>query len=154
MRFQIFVNEIKSKRNTMMNTPHAIELHVLCKISILFFLCKVAGILYTCTVYIINIYQSYELRVYGFTRCEINTKTYFFQGIFHIFSPFYTHILLCTHAQALVNTKKSLVSPERVEKMSTCNWVGGGKEQNMVRKKADNTLEGRPVDTRSNKTQK
>lgn len=39
MRFQIFVNEIKSKRNTMMNTPHAIELHVLCKISILFFFC-------------------------------------------------------------------------------------------------------------------
>lgn len=39
MSFQIFVNEIKSKRNTMMNTPHAIELHVLCKISILFFFC-------------------------------------------------------------------------------------------------------------------
>lgn len=56
-------------------------------------------------------------------RKEIHTKT----NISNF--PSTLHTLLCTHTQALLQRKESLVSPDRVEKVSTCNWGRGGKRR-------------------------
>lgn len=84
-------------------------------------------------------------------RKEIHTKT----NISNF--PSTLHTVLCTHTQALLQRKESLVSPDRVEKVSTCNWGRGGKRRiakwEGKKKKIDNPQEGRPVDTRRNQTQ-
>lgn len=44
---------------------------------------------------------------------------------FPVLSGLYTRFFQCTHAETLC-AKEGLVSPEKVEKVSICNWGRGG----------------------------
>lgn len=69
------------------------------------------------------------IKLMEFARCEIHTNNTLFFGVNFQFSLHFTHTLFCTHTQELLHRKESLVSPERVERMSTCNWGRGGQRK-------------------------